>query len=393
MNKKSFLNNVVISILLSLAYFGCFFSLYFFFKTPSLVHLSILFIGFVSWNRGIVPGLLIVVINFFWTAFTISIVTPEISGTIPPDAFFSFLLHAVIAVISGVIARLTNRLQMEIEERKKTEKLLKAYQGELEKRVETRTNELAKMNERLHQAEKMEAIGQLAGGISHDLKNYLTITLGYSDLLLKNIDETSNAYDYAERVRKSIKETAGLTKQLLAFARKEKFVLQQIDINKLVSETLTFIPTCLNKKITVRKIDAHSLPWINGGRTQIQNALVNLILNAQDAMEEGGGVLSIITEKIEVNETFRNRKAIECAPGTYVGITVADTGPGIEPEVIKHVFEPFFTTKQSGKGTGMGLAAVYGIVQSHNGAVYVTSEAEKGAAFTMLFPVDQTLEN
>ena len=380
-----YLQQFLLIFLLSCCFFGCYYLLYSLFRTTALGLLSIVLVSYIAWKRGVLSALLLTLLNTFWMGRVLLMITPELASPIPTDAFIAFGIHIVISFLGGYIGNLSRRLQREVNERKKAESLLKTYQKELEIRVETRTRELEAANEKLHKAEKLEAIGQLAGGIAHDFNNHITIMLGYLDLLLKELNKESLGYNYTQQVQASAQRASELTSQLLAFARREKYNLQLIDCNYLVHEVATLLSRSVNKNITIKHHKASDLPHVRGGISQIHNAILNLALNACDAMEQGG-MLTLATACIQVTSEYCETHAVTCAPGAYVGISVSDNGCGIAPEVLPHIFEPFYTTKEKGKGTGMGLAAVYGIAQSHNGTIIVESAVGEGTTFTLLLP-------
>jgi signal transduction histidine kinase/CheY-like chemotaxis protein len=291
--------------------------------------------------------------------------------------FFAFAI--------GTFSTLTKKLRFEIAERKKVEIQLKEYQDNLEDRVKQRTKELETANETLLQIEKMEAIGQLAGGVAHDFNNQLTIILGYCDILKVALEENPELQDYAERIYCSGKRAADLTKQLLAFARKGKYKSQAVNINEISSEALVLLSRSIDKKIVVSQDFNAQQPFIWGDPTQIQNAIINLALNARDAMEKGGELI-LKTGNEEVDQDFCDQHNLNIKPGAYITVSVMDTGIGIDEKHLKRIFEPFFTTKEEGKGTGMGLAAVYGIAKTHNGGIWVQSKVGVGSTFKLYFP-------
>ena len=385
MNFIKILKQILFLFILSCLFFGIYYFIYLHTRSTSTALASIVLVSFISWSSGITAGLILSLFDILWINTTILLVTPDPARPYPADAFIGSALHIVFAFAAGTFGNLSRKLQFEIEERIKAEALLKRYQSELELRVEERTRELQSACEKLHQSEKMESIGHLAGGIAHDFKNYLTIILGYSSLLLKKLDIKSQEYTFVHQIETSGQNALELTSKLLAFARKERFTPQPLVVNKLVSDTITLLSQSLGKDINVVDATSPSTPMISGGNTQIQNAVLNLVLNARDAMEDGG-TLTIFTERIEVNEDYCTRYSLTCPSGIYAGIKVKDTGTGIPKEVLPYIFEPFYTTKTEGKGTGMGLAAVYGTVKSHHGAVIVESTNGEGTSFTMLFP-------
>jgi signal transduction histidine kinase len=384
------LKNIFSLFLLSCIYFGMFFGLFSLFHSSAITLISVIFVSYVSWKQGTIAGLTLFAFNFCWNGVTFGILSPELLLPLTPEAFISAGVQIGLVLLLGYFGQLARKLRKEVEVRIQAETLLKKNQNELEERVETRTRELEKANEKLHQAEKMEAIGQMAGGIAHDFSNYLSIILGYSALLVETLDEGTKEKEHALMIEQTVQRASELTSQLLTVARKKKFESQLINLNDAVNELIPLFSRSVNKNITIKHISEPEIPLIRGGPTQIQNALLNLALNACDAMEHGG-TLTFTTETILVTPAYCRDKGITCQTGTYVGVAVADTGCGIEPEVFNHIFEPFFTTKEEGKGAGMGLAAVYGIAQSHGGAVFASTQVGKGTTFTLLFPA--TIEN
>jgi len=246
------------------------------------------------------------------------------------------------------------------------------------------------MREQLQQAQKMEAIGTLAGGIAHDFNNMLQGILGYASLLKFKIPPTDPIYKPLDVIEKTAERAAELTRQLLGFARKGKFFVETLNMNDLVFEVIKLITRTFDRAIEIRTDLSGNIWNIEGDKGQIENVILNLCVNARDAMPSGG-ILSIKTFNKEVKEgELPYSWAI---PGRYVVLRVEDTGIGMDPETMKHIFEPFFTTKETGKGTGMGLAMVYGVVKNHNGFITVESEVGKGSVFTIYLPaVEKVLE-
>lgn len=241
------------------------------------------------------------------------------------------------------------------------------------------------LEDRLRQSEKMEAIGQLAGGIAHDFNNQLSGMLGYSELLAKNLENEPKLKKMAETIRTAVLNSADLTRQLLAFARKGKFVSRPVDVHNLIAEIISLLQHSIDRNINItQKLEAGN-PVVAGDPVQLQNAFLNLAINARDAMPEGGN-LNFSTTNIEFHEKVRGH---DLPPGSYLQVCVTDTGTGMSEEIKGRIFEPFFTTKQQGKGTGLGLAATYGALKNHNGAITVYTEVNKGTTFRVLLPVDK----
>lgn len=373
-------------LVFSLFYFVLLYIALHFVRSSALPTFGIVFVSYIAWKNGAVAGLALVALNHLWTSTAFLILAPEFTRSYPPEAIISIMMHIGVALLLGYFGRLASNLRNEIEVRKNAEASLLLLQNELEQRVETRTRELGKVNEFLTQARKMEAIGHLAGSIAHDFNNYLNIILGYSGLLVKKLEPNSPQRDWAINVEKAAATAAELTSQLLAFSRKKKFPVRPVNLNKLIEELVPLLSSAVKHSITISHVADAQLPEFFGGVDQIKSALLNLGLNARDAMKSGGA-LTISTKTVDVTEAYCRKHGLTCATGTFASVSVTDTGTGIEPEVFKHLFESFFTTKDEGKGTGMGLAAVFGIAQSHHGAVFAETELGNGTTFPMLFPV------
>ncbi len=252
--------------------------------------------------------------------------------------------------------------------------------------------ERVRMQERLRQSEKMEAIGQLAGGIAHDFNNQLSGILGFADLLHTELAADPELASYAEYIITGVKRSSTLTTQLLAFARKGKYLTESVDAHKIVREVVTLLERTIEKKIALRRHLDASPCVTQGDPAQLQNAVLNLAINARDAMPEGGEIC-FNTAVVTLDRQYCAHSQFDLQPGRFVRLSVTDTGVGIAREVQHRIFEPFFTTKEPGRGTGMGLAAVYGTVKSHAGAVSVYSEPGKGSTFNLYLPLSPAVEN
>jgi PAS domain S-box-containing protein len=246
--------------------------------------------------------------------------------------------------------------------------------------------ERVQLEAKLRQSEKLTAIGQLAGGIAHDFNNQLAGIQGYAELLSRRLD--GPARRQADNIRLAAQRAAELTAQLLAFARKGRNRSAPTDLHATIAEVVGLLGHTLDRRIAIRQELMPGPAMTVGDPGQLQGALLNLAINARDAMagRESDGILSFATRTADLpadHHGFGN------AAGRFIELTVSDTGHGMDSEVRRRLFEPFFTTKPPGKGTGLGLAAVYGVVRSHGGAIAVASEPGRGSAFTLWLPLDQ----
>jgi two-component system, cell cycle sensor histidine kinase and response regulator CckA len=240
------------------------------------------------------------------------------------------------------------------------------------------------LEEQFRQAQKMEAIGRLAGGIAHDLNNALTAIAGYAELALGEISASHQAYKDVEEIKRGAERAASVTAQLLAFSRKQLIAPRVFDVNVTVRALARMLSRLLGTDIDIRLALAEALPPILGDPGQVEQAIINLAVNARDAMP-GGGRLELTTSVDEVDETFA-RTHVPMPPGRYVALHVTDTGHGMSRETQARIFEPFFTTKDLGKGTGLGLSMVYGTLKQIGGFVFVDSVIEQGTTFRLYFP-------
>jgi signal transduction histidine kinase/CheY-like chemotaxis protein len=262
---------------------------------------------------------------------------------------------------------------------------------------ERRANDVARANEseerfqdayrQLLQSQKMEGLGQLAGGVAHDFNNMLAGILGSAELLGIELPPESDAHAHVGVILNSGRRAAALTRQLLTFARAQRTTAERLNVHDVLQNALDLVSRTFDRRIEVRQLLHAQRTTVFGDATLLQNVLMNLAVNARDAMPEGG-TLTITTRDATIDEEFSRQHSFPVAPGEFVEITVSDTGHGMSPEVRDRIFEPFYTTKPVGRGTGLGLAVVYGTVRDHHGAIAVCSEPGVGTEFRLYLPVD-----
>ena len=250
--------------------------------------------------------------------------------------------------------------------------------------VATDVTERVHLEQKLAQTHKMEAIGRLAGGIAHDFNNYLTVIVGYAELAIADASGDESLRRDVDEIRKAGHSAGLLTRQLLAFSRKQLLQPQVIDLNAIVGRMSELLRRLIGEHIDLRSRPDETLDRISADPGQIEQVILNLALNARDAMPDGG-VLTIETANLELDEAFVADHPGSSA-GPHVMLTISDTGTGMERGVQEHLFEPFYTTKEQGRGTGLGLATVYGIVKQSGGSIFVYSEMNRGTAFKIFLP-------
>ncbi|HYJ04276.1 MAG TPA: ATP-binding protein [Chthoniobacterales bacterium] len=274
----------------------------------------------------------------------------------------------------GELARTTKKffeqrdnLMKEMEERRATEEALR------------------KSEEELRHSQKMEAVGRLAGGVAHDFNNLLTAIIGYAELIATRASSNTLAKQNAELIRKAGEQAAALTRQLLAFSRKQILQPKVIDLNELVVEMEKLLRRVIGERFDLQSQPDAKIGRVKADPSQIEQVVLNLGVNARDAMPRGGKLI-IRTENVRLDRTAAAQLSASLRAGDYVMLSVTDTGAGMDEETMSHIFEPFFTTKGPGKGTGLGLATVYGIVRQTGGGISVESEPGKGSIFRIYLP-------
>lgn len=240
------------------------------------------------------------------------------------------------------------------------------------------------LERQLRMAGKMEAVGRLSGGIAHDFNNLLGVIIGYGQVLKRRLGGGNDLLECAEEIEKAGQRAASLTRQLLAFSRQQILTPSILRLNDLVLDMAKMLPRLLGEDITVNTSLSSDLGMVKADQGQIEQVIMNLAVNARDAMPEGG-TLRIETVNVELDQAYAWQHP-GAKPGHYVMLAVIDSGTGIDPDTLTHIFEPFFTTKEVGKGTGLGLATVYGVVKQSGGYIWVESEPGHGASFQIFLP-------
>jgi PAS domain S-box-containing protein len=248
-------------------------------------------------------------------------------------------------------------------------------------------SERLRLESQLRQAQKMEAVGQLAAGVAHDFNNLLTIIEGHASLQLANLDHTRDTIESLTQIETAAEKAADLTRQLLAFSRRQIMRPRPISLNKLVEGLLSMLRRVLGERISIQCDLQPGLPLILADQTSVEQVVMNLTLNARDAMPTGG-TITFRTEREEVPENSTQMEP-EVKPGEYVCLAITDTGTGMDESTRARIFEPFFTTKEVNKGTGMGLATVYGIARQHDGWIDVKTTPGDGSTFCVYFPATE----
>ena len=236
----------------------------------------------------------------------------------------------------------------------------------------------------LLQAQKMEAVGRLAGGIAHNFNNLLTAISGYAELALARLPADSDVRADVEEIKKATERAAAVARSLLAFSRRRVFCRESLDLNEIVSEVGALLAQLIGDDVELETMLAPGLKPVEGDRSQLEQVIVNLAMNARDAMPEGG-TLTIETASLSLSEPPADLDG-SLAPGRYVTLSIRDTGVGMDEETRAKIFEPFFTTKDADHGTGLGLSTVYAVVEEAGGRIRVESQPNAGTTFTIYLP-------
>jgi PAS domain S-box-containing protein len=274
-------------------------------------------------------------------------------------------------------------ISLDITERKLAVEALEGAQTELEQRVADRTRALQAAEEQLRHAQKMEAVGRLAGGVAHDFNNLLSVILSYTTILADGLDEHDPIAEGLTQIRKASERAADLTRQLLAFSRQQVLAPRVLDLNVVLDHMSRMLRRVIGEDIELKILQAPTLGRTRADPGQLEQVILNLVVNARDAMPRGGR-LTLKTQDVELDDAYA-RDHVGVSAGPYVMLSVADTGTGMDQATLGRVFEPFFTTKKLGKGTGLGLSTVFGIVKQSGGHISAKSEVARGSTFRIYF--------
>jgi signal transduction histidine kinase len=333
----------------------------------------------------------------FWLAFLCTVFT-LIGVYLSPEgvSWSHVLLNRFVGITAGwvfvtvIVQR--NRAYQRLEEEKrnleqetKRSAAEKAERTKAEAALRSEAGERKKVEERLRHAQKMEAIGQLAGGVAHDFNNMLTVIMGFGHLIRMNMPDGDSSKGYVNQIITCSEKAANLTQSLLAFSRRQRISLKAHNLNDLISDTGKMLQRLLAEDVEMMmELAGHNIN-VMADATQMDQVIMNLTTNARDAMPEGG-VLTISTAIETLDDDFIHAHGFG-KTGRYAVFSVSDTGVGMNEETQKRIFDPFFTTKEVGKGTGLGLSSVYGIVKQHNGYITVSSKPDRGTTFRVYLPL------
>jgi PAS domain S-box-containing protein len=308
--------------------------------------------------------------------------TPGVFGLQSERSLAGLAAEAAVAIDN---ARLTLQMQREIDERTRAEAALRELTANLEQQVTDRTAELHQAEENFRQAQKMEAVGHLTGGVAHDFNNLLQIILGNLDILKRSLPKDSGRLQRAiTQALNGANRAAGLTRRLLAFSRRQPLDPQPTDVNVLIHGLSELLHRTLGETIEIEHVLGGGLWRVEVDTNELEAAILNLALNARDAMPDGGR-LTIETANSHLDEAYAAAQA-EVVAGQYVCVSISDTGSGMDKETLAQVFVPFFTTKPVGKGTGLGLSQVYGFIKQSGGHVRIYSEVGHGTSVRLYLP-------
>lgn len=339
-----------------------------------------------SWIYGLKRGVISALFILLGMAMNFTFFAPPSVAVSSVEPYIGAFSHFILAALFGILSDTFRDLRNEIVTRKKIEDELRDYKERLENLVKERTAELEEAHVHLRHAEKMEALGQLTGGIIHDFNNMLYGIIGYAELINRKYGQDDPTLEkYTKIIFETSEQAAELISKLLSFSRKGEMQVEPIYIYDLINNTIKLLEHSLGSQVKLSQDMSNESLIVMGDYTQLQNVFINLAINARDAMPEGGE-LTFATDVITISRKYAPSHPLKLAPGPYIMISVSDTGVGIGDELKTKIFEPFFTTKEKGKGTGMGLASAYGTVKNHLGLIEVYSEQDKGTTFKIYLP-------
>jgi len=310
----------------------------------------------------------------------------ELARSLKKEQMVDMLPRGVVEIVRGCLANGSKRLREEVKLEGRTiswsffpvttNNVVHCYGADI--------TEMLSLEAQFRHAQKLESVGQLAAGVAHDFNNILTVIQGYSDFLLKRIGGDETMARPARHIADAARRAAALTRQLLAFSRKQVIQLRPQNLNAVIQHFSTMLPRLLTEEVKLKTELTENLPEVEADTGMVEQVVMNLAVNARDAMPKGG-TLVITTEVVEVTEDHARQRA-GAQPGRFVCLQVTDSGTGMDEATLSRIFEPFFSTKEVGKGTGLGLATVYGIVNQHRGWVEVESKVGFGTTFKVFFP-------
>jgi signal transduction histidine kinase len=379
--------NAVSDLLIAASYYAIPFLLFYFVRKRRDIAFSGIFVAFGVFILACGTAHLMGTITIWHPIYRFEGVIKAITALASAATFAMLvpLMPALIALPSpSQMAKANRSLAHEIEERRAAEEEVRKINEELEDRVVKRTAERQSLEQQLIQSQKMEAVGQLAGGVAHDFNNLLTVILGYAEMLRQHARQDGLAVEYAEEIHLAAHRASDLTNQLLAFSRRQISIPRVVSLNEVVKQVEKMLRRIVSEDIRLETRLAGGIHPVKVDPALIQQVIMNLVVNARDAMPDGG-LLTIETAEVELNSEYAGRH-IGVEAGRYNMLVVSDTGTGMDDATRARLFEPFFTTKEQGKGTGLGLSIVYGIVKQSGGEILVYSEPGHGTAFKIYLP-------
>jgi signal transduction histidine kinase/CheY-like chemotaxis protein len=400
--------NVISDLLIAAAYYAIPALLFYFYRRRRDIPFNWIFVAFGLFILACGTTHLLAAITVWHPVYRLEGVVKAFTAI--ASIVTSLMLVPLMPTLIGLpspsqLKRSNAALAMEIEERRAIEAEVRRINEELEQRVAGRTADYkqaaeslqqalldlrAEMNRRedlekqLIQAQKMEAVGRLAGGVAHDFNNLLTVILGYNQMLCEQVKADSTALEYAREVKQASERASALTHQLLAFSRRQVAVPRIVDLNELVRNIDKMLRRIIGEDVHLNIRLDPSLPPVQVDPAHFDQVIMNLAVNSRDAMPNGGA-LTIETGHVQLTEVYA-ASHIDLRPGSYALLTVSDTGIGMDAATRARIFEPFFTTKEKGSGTGLGLSIVYGIVKQNGGEILVYSEPGQGTVFKIYIP-------